>query len=190
MGTHVTLGERGHGEFRRRQRGDWRFTALDAVDDDGGTFPRFVRGHVAVVPEGHSLQSARTPGLDHAGLSASGVDAHTEPREVPVPEDGILGLNGERIDGALGESEFASLGHGASARGMSGVRYPSSNRNRQTSNWRVLNRRCGASTNACPSPPSAIGLQRSAGAARVLSGTSRGDRAGLAADGEADRIGQ
>ena len=51
-------------------------------------------------------------------------------------------------------------------------------------------RSCGASTNACPSPPSAIGLQRSAGAARVLSGTSRGDRAGLAADGEADRIGQ
>ena len=31
---------------------------------------------------------------------------------------------------------------------------------------------------------------RSAGAARVLSGTSSGDRAGLAADGEADRIGQ
>ena len=41
-------------------------------------------------------------------------------------------------------------------------------------------RSCGASTNACPSPPSAIGLQGSAGAARVLSGTSRGDRAGLA----------
>ena len=115
MGTHVTLSERGHGEFGRRRRGDWRFTALDAVDDDGGTFPRFVRDHVAVVPEGHSLQSARTPGLDQVGLPASGVDTHTEPREVPVSEDGILGLHGECIDGALGESEFASPGHGASA---------------------------------------------------------------------------
>ena len=125
MGTHVALGERGHGEFRRRRHGDWRFTALDAVDDDGGTFPRFVRGHVAVVPEGHSLQSARPPGLDHVGLSASGVDTHPEPREVPVPEDSILGLYDERIDGALGESELASPGHGASAGGcrVCGIRH-------------------------------------------------------------------
>ena len=38
---------------------------------------------------------------------------------------------------------------------------------------------CGAGTDACPSPPSAIGLQRSAGAARVLSRTSSGDRVEL-----------
>ena len=109
----IPLRQTGHREHGRGRRRKGILAALDPVDDRRAPLPRLPGGEVAVPPETDAPEPGRPSGLDHVDLAAAGVDAHAEAGEVAVPEDGILLLDAKRVDGALGDSEFASPRHGA-----------------------------------------------------------------------------
>ncbi len=114
MDAHEPFGQFGHGELRVGRHRHGNLAPLDAVDDHGRPLPRLIGRQVPMTPEGHTLRPGRPPGLNHVDLAAGGMDPHPEARQVPIPEDGILGIDGECIDGELGDPELASSGHGRS----------------------------------------------------------------------------
>ena len=63
-------------------------------------------------------------GMHHVDLRAGGMDVHPEVGQIPapVPEEGVLVVNRQRVHDALGQSERASRQHGLSRFGK-----PSSN---------------------------------------------------------------
>jgi len=130
MNAQEALGQRSHGQRRHRRRGRRVFAPLEAVDDDGPLLPRLFGRQDPVVPQSDSLQSHRTSRLHHVEFAPGRMHPHPEASEVPVPEQGILRGDGERIDGALGESQCASLQHGN----------PSSNHKRPASIRQALKR--------------------------------------------------
>ncbi len=114
VGSHEALGESRHGGFRPGRFAYRLLTPLDAVDEEGSLFPGLVDGQFPVASERHAFGTPGSSGLHHPGLPARGVDAHTQARQLPVPEDRVLPVGLERVDGALGELQIASLRHPAS----------------------------------------------------------------------------
>ena len=97
---------------------DRRLAGLDAGDDVGGILAGLVGGEgVAVLAEGHALRAVEGAGLDDEDLLAGGVDPDAEPEQVAVPEDGVLAIDGETVDDALGEGVILALRHDVVLRG-------------------------------------------------------------------------
>ena len=104
-----------------------RFSAVGTVGSssggaDVGSSPRLMRSMTTAACFLHSSVD-RSPwrprvarfsplGLHHVDLAASGVEPHPEAYQVQIPEQRILDVNGEDIDGALGDSQLASFRHG------------------------------------------------------------------------------
>ena len=118
--AHEAFGERGHGQLRLRDHRHRVLSPLDAVDDDGGLLAGLVGGDVAVEPERDSFRSGRASRLHDVGLAPRGLHPHAEACQVPVPEDGILRADGERIHRALGDTQLASSRHRNSPKGICG----------------------------------------------------------------------
>ena len=104
--AHEALGEVGHGQLRLGRRRYRVLTALYAVDDDGYLLPPLFGEDVAVATEGHSPEPHRASGLHHVDFAPGGVHPNPEAGQVPVPEQRVLGADGEGIDGALGKSQL------------------------------------------------------------------------------------
>ena len=84
---------------------------LDAIDSDSRLLSRPLRGDISMPPDGHALQPVQSPALDHIHFSARRIDPHAKTGEIMVPEDGVLVLDGERVDSTFGNSQIASSGH-------------------------------------------------------------------------------
>jgi len=115
VGAHETLGKAGHGGLRSGRRSADILAPLDAVDEVRGLFPGLITSQLTVAAERHALRPRWPPGLHHVGLTACSVDAHTEARQFPVPENRIFPVDLKRVDRALGEFQIASLRHPASS---------------------------------------------------------------------------
>ena len=79
---------------------------LDAVDDGDRLFARLLGGELAMPAEGYALRSAGPAALDNIDLAPGRVDPDPEPRECAIPEDGILTLDSQPVDGSFGECEL------------------------------------------------------------------------------------
>ena len=104
MLREISFGELGHrrtGICERLGR-RYRFLArLDAGDDERRPSARPVGGDHPVPAEGNPLRSARSPALDQVDLGAGRIYAHSEALEFPVPDDDVLVLDGQAVDGTL-----------------------------------------------------------------------------------------
>ena len=108
---HVPLRQAGHGRHGLGLRRRRILALLDAVDDVGRSPARLVGGELAVPAQGDAPGSVRSPALHDVDLAARGIDPHTEPGQVPVPEDGVSALGRERVDGAFGDRQVGLSGH-------------------------------------------------------------------------------
>ena len=70
-----------------------------------------------MLAEGHALRAAEGAGLDDEDLLARGVDPDAEAEQVAVPEDGVLAIDRETVNDALGEGADLALRHGVVLRG-------------------------------------------------------------------------
>ena len=111
VNPHEPFGQVAHGRCRR---GPDILSTLDSVDDDGCSLPRLSRGDIAVTCDADTLQSGRPSGLYDVDLPACGVDTNTESSQVSIPEQAVPFVDGEGIDGTLGELDLASSGHNRS----------------------------------------------------------------------------
>ena len=111
MGAHIALRQAGHGQFGFRRCGNRILATLDAIDNESRLLSSPLRGDISMPPDGHALQPFQSPALDHIHFSARRIDPHAEARKIMVPEDGVLVLDGERVDGAFGDPQIASSGH-------------------------------------------------------------------------------
>ena len=64
-----------------------------------------------MLAEGDPLRAAEGAGLDDEDLLARGVDADAESGKVAIPEDGILAIDGEGVDGTFGQGSVLALRH-------------------------------------------------------------------------------
>ena len=62
--------------------------------------------------DGDAPRAIRPPALHYVGLSAGGVDADPEARQVAVPVEGIAGAGAECVDGTLGNGTMVMSRHG------------------------------------------------------------------------------
>ena len=92
--AHEALGKPRHGGRGLGRCSDKILATLDAVDDAGRLLPRLLTRHLSVAAERHALRAPRPSRLDHVDLPARGVYPHPEAGKVPVPEDGVVLLDG------------------------------------------------------------------------------------------------
>ena len=90
----------GHGEFRR---GDRLQALFDAVDDHHRLLSGLLGGNLAVPAEAHPLGPSRPAGLHGVNLPPRGVDPHPEAGEIAVPEDRVLVHDCECVDDVFGK---------------------------------------------------------------------------------------
>ena len=88
--AHEPLGEHRYRELGLGRCGLGLLAPLDAVNDYGRLLSGLVGREVAVQSKRDSLRSGEASRLHHVDLAPGGVDAHPEPWEVTVPEQGIL----------------------------------------------------------------------------------------------------
>ena len=91
----------------------WVLAALDAGDGLGRLAPRLVGGDHPMAPERDPLRLALRPGLNHVHLRPGGIHPDPEAGQLPIPEHGVLLVNGEPVDGAFGNGSILELGHRA-----------------------------------------------------------------------------
>ena len=99
-------GERGLGRCRHRV-----FAFLDAVDDSDRLLARLLGGELAMPAESNALGSSRAAALDDIYLAPGRVDPNAEAGKFAIPEDRVLTLDGQPVDGSFGECEFGSSRH-------------------------------------------------------------------------------
>ena len=107
----ITFRKVRHGRVGRRRRGNRFLAPPDAVDDTGGLRPRRIGGDLEVTAQGHPLRPSRPPGLDDVVLQVGRVDPEAEAGEGPVPENGILTGDAERVHGSLVDGKFLTSRH-------------------------------------------------------------------------------
>ena len=112
MPVHVALRQVGYGECGRRRCGNRVLAAFDTVNDNSRLPARLIGGKLAVPAERHPLRTAQPPALHNVDLSAGGIDPDPKAGQIVIPEHGILALDREQIDGAFGDRQIVSFGHG------------------------------------------------------------------------------